>query len=370
MPTTIDDTGPYSSIFDYKEEAAKEEEKRNNLAESQRKIMRTNAVGDAFRLLIDGVGGSAGATITPKAVNPGIVNASSRLDSLKKEGDARMERLKVTDLAGKRADIEHKLRLEAEKRANQERLDAEKRAIDDRNAMYDKTRADNITDRDTQQKNAKDLITFNTNEDIRGYQEKIKSGIATPARTNRKVRYEKEDVEFTTPDTNETIYISQAEITKMQYELTKDKTKYDPDLDDALKALMKNEAVKDKSTMLVLQRNWDKIKRVLPEYANQPAAEPAPLTQAELAYNTGVSNVMNNTGLSKSEKIKRITKLNVDYKGMTEEKADFEAEKRIKENNIPIVEELKSGLAPKDSNGVIGLAPDSNGVTDVSSIFK
>jgi len=359
MPTTIDDTGPYSSIFDYKEEAAKEEEKRNNLAESQRKIMRTNAVGDAFRLLIDGVGGSAGATITPKAVNPGIVNACSRLDSLKKEGDARMERLKVTDLAGKRADIEHKLR-----------IDAEKRAIDDRNDIYDKTRDDNITDRDTQQKNAKDLITFNTNEDIRGYQEKIKSGIATPARTNRKVRYEKEDVEFTTPDTNETIFISKAEISQMQYELTKDKTKYDPDLDDALEALMKNEAVKDESAILVLKRNWDKVKRVLPEYANQPAAEPAPLTQAELAYNTGVYNVMNNTGLSKSEKIKRITKLNVDYKGMTEEKADFEAEKRIKENNIPIVEELKSGLAPKDSNGVIGLAPDSNGVTDVSSIFK
>ena len=99
------DPGPYSALFDYKDEAAKEEARQAQLQDAQKKIMRTNAIGDAFRLLVDGIGGSQGATITPKTVNPGIISASNRLQALGKERDSNLERLRLTDMANKSKDI-------------------------------------------------------------------------------------------------------------------------------------------------------------------------------------------------------------------------------------------------------------------------
>ena len=62
-------------------------------------FMRTNAIGDALRLIIDTVGASKGATVTPKGVNPGIMRASDRMKQVQDQSDDTLQRLRLTDLS-------------------------------------------------------------------------------------------------------------------------------------------------------------------------------------------------------------------------------------------------------------------------------
>lgn len=100
---------PYSALFDY-EQLAKEEEARKQQAQaSQQRIMRTNAVGDALRLISEGVTGSMGASIAPRAVNPGIMQASQRFNALEDQSRENMERLRLQDLSMKKGAIDYNL---------------------------------------------------------------------------------------------------------------------------------------------------------------------------------------------------------------------------------------------------------------------
>lgn len=279
-PTLSQDPGPYSALFDYKEEAAKEEAKNLQLQESQKKIMKTNVIGDAFRLLIDGVGGSKGATITPKGVNPGIVGASGRLTTLGKERDSNLERLRMTDMANKSRDIAYnteqarisqayRLKLEEEGSQRKLKLDEETRKNTEGDKHYDQKRKDSITDQQTAQDNSikrQNNQAKNTRDTQAEYQRNLLASFSQER--DRSVRTAKEDVEFIIPGTAEHIYISPAEILEMQSLLIGDKKKYDPSLEAALKDLMKDDPVKQESGLLVLKKNWSKVKGVL-GYANE-----------------------------------------------------------------------------------------------------
>lgn len=105
---------PYSALFDYDQIALEEEQKKQRLQESQKKIMRTNAIGDAFRLLVDAAGGSKGATITPRPVNPGILKASGRFNALEDQSQTNMERFRLQDLAMREKDMSYGLGLKAQ----------------------------------------------------------------------------------------------------------------------------------------------------------------------------------------------------------------------------------------------------------------
>lgn len=130
---------PYSALFDY-DSLAKEEEARKQQAQaSQQKIMRTNAIGDALRTIIEGATGAAGASIAPRAVNPGIMQASQRFNALEDQSRENMERLRLQDLTMKKAAIDYKLGREAEasrqtweagQTKEQNRFTAEQRALD------------------------------------------------------------------------------------------------------------------------------------------------------------------------------------------------------------------------------------------------
>ena len=112
----MNDLGPFSSLFDYKEEQALLEQRKKQQIESQKKIMRTNALGEAMRLLIDVVGGSQGASIVPRPVNPAIMQASERLRTQDADYQNQADRLKLQNLRAKEMDLQHQLGIGAEER--------------------------------------------------------------------------------------------------------------------------------------------------------------------------------------------------------------------------------------------------------------
>lgn len=112
------DPGPFTALFDYQEEQKKLDERKKQQDDSQKKIMRTNALGDAFRLLIDAVGGTQGASITPRPVNPAIMQASGRLREDNKDYYAKSDNLRLQDIRAKEMDLGYKQGLEAEGRKN------------------------------------------------------------------------------------------------------------------------------------------------------------------------------------------------------------------------------------------------------------
>ncbi len=115
MATPKQDPGPFSVLFDYKEEQKKLDERKKQQEESQKKIMRTNALGEAFRLLVDAVGGSQGASILPRPANPAIFQASERLQGYDKDYRSQSENLRLQDLRTKELDLQHGLGLERDK---------------------------------------------------------------------------------------------------------------------------------------------------------------------------------------------------------------------------------------------------------------
>jgi hypothetical protein len=159
--------GPYSSIIDYDTELEKLEKKRQQQQEAQQKIARTNAVGDAFRILVDAVGGSKGATITPKPVNPGILRATQRYDDIGKENDAEQRALKNLSLNLKEKDISTKLGTDAE--ANKRAFEAGKQG--EQNAFVagqqDKAQKHAGEMQDKSLKNTRVLKSMDTQADLK-----------------------------------------------------------------------------------------------------------------------------------------------------------------------------------------------------------
>ncbi len=100
---------PYSSIFDYDEYVKEEQAKKDQSDAAQRKIMKTNAIGDAFRLLFDTVGAGKNATVVPKAVNPGIMGASNELLRSNSEFGTRKDRIRLTEIAAKQRDMDNQV---------------------------------------------------------------------------------------------------------------------------------------------------------------------------------------------------------------------------------------------------------------------
>lgn len=100
---------PYAGLFDYDEMAKEEEARKLKLQEGQKRIQRTNAIGDALRLISEGVTGSMGASIAPRAVNPGIMQASQRINALEDQSQSNMDRIRLQDLAMKEKGLTYDL---------------------------------------------------------------------------------------------------------------------------------------------------------------------------------------------------------------------------------------------------------------------
>jgi len=178
MATPKQDPGPFTALFDYKEEQKKLDERKKQQEDSQKKIMRTNALGEAFRLLVDAVGGSQGASIVPRPANPAIFQASERLQGYDKDYRSQSENLRLQDLRTKELDLQHGLGVEAEGRQRAwegEKLDqANKQQLerDKLNAGYAKDLENTRSKNDLGQiqeryKGELDKITTKSQEDLR-----------------------------------------------------------------------------------------------------------------------------------------------------------------------------------------------------------
>jgi len=117
LRTTTDN--PYSALFDYEKLAQEEEARKQRLQESQQRIQRTNVIGDALRLIAEGVTGARGASIAPRAVNPGIMQASQRYNDIEDRSTERMDRLRLQDLAMKEKGLTYDMGQQATREARE-----------------------------------------------------------------------------------------------------------------------------------------------------------------------------------------------------------------------------------------------------------
>jgi hypothetical protein len=277
---------PYSALFDIDKLKAEEEARKAQLQASQQKIMRTNAVGDALRLLFDAVGGSQGASITPKAVNPGIIKASQRYNALEDQSTSNMDRLRLQDLAMKEKDLGYKLGQEQ----NEEAFGRQKELLSKQNEA--KTQSDaaealrrsnesakehgyKIKEIEAQGKAQRGLENYRTNENIRQYDAttgKYKDETFLASNEGRVTRLKpmaKTDLLFQIPGTNQKIYIGKEEADEMAY-LLLEKGIQNP----TLAALKMNSPVRMASLLQVIKENWDIARQAIPDLADPEQQAP------------------------------------------------------------------------------------------------
>lgn len=273
--------------MDVDELMKEQEERKKKLQAAQQKIQRTNAVGEAFRLLTDAVGGTQGASIVPRQPNQGIFQASQRYNTLEDQYNQNLDRLKLTALAQKEKDLQYNMGLQGEQRQRdwqkdtEQRQVAEKRRQDDVNFQQQKElQGERLTadqaDRKQQFQNAAALERVQTEE----YNKRNK--VSTATRTDRTKPMSKDDILFQIPNTLDKIYIGKEELSEMAYRLISEAEKTNPNalrygLDPNLKILkdyLEGKLVRTENVLQIVKKNWEKAKLALPDFASQAPAQP------------------------------------------------------------------------------------------------
>lgn len=290
--TNYEDITPYSSLVDVDQLLQEEEARKKQKQLAEKKIMRTNAIGDALHLLMSAAGASQGATITPREPNPYILKSADRYRQLDEDFERRKEQLRLQDLGLKEKDKSYQLGLE-QRDQNWQREDqktAEQREYAGEILANQQTRDDAIRkEQYAQQKemaninaaNAAKMERMRTDENLREATEKQRLYKEAIASTPRNKMATEEDIPFIVPGSTETIYIRPQEIEEMYYQLTKDKQKYDVGLEQAMKDLMSNDVVRRESAVQVLKKHWDEVKTVLPEFREGKTTDPEQLKREE-----------------------------------------------------------------------------------------
>jgi len=339
MATPKQDPGPFSVLFDYKEEQKKLDERKKQQEESQKKIMRTNALGEAFRLLVDAVGGSQGASILPRPANPAIFQASERLQGYDKDYRSQSENLRLQDLRTKELDLQHGLGVEAEGRQRAwegEKLDqANKQQLerDKLNAGY-----------------AKDLENVRSNNDLTQLQEKYRGEvekITTKAQEDLKkagglyvARY---DDPYKTEALNRDVVLGMFKDLK-QYLL--DKGVY-PTMQPAVLQSKDQGAISNDDLRKLISDYPEFFAPRLPQLTGgaplPQTPQLTPLEKRKQKYDEELEKIITNLNLSPKERARKI--------------------KALQKNNKDILD-----MEPEATKEFIPVGAD--GVTDVSSIFK
>lgn len=332
------ESGPFTALFDYQEEQKKLEERKKQQEDSQKKIMRTNSLGDAFRLLIDAVGGSMGASILPRPVNPAMMKASERLNEYDKDYQTQSDRLRLQDLRAKEMDLQYKQGLEAEGTRRQwegEKIDtAHKQQLErDRlNAQY-----------------AKELENVRSKNDLTQLQEKYKGElekVTTKAQEDLKkagglyvARY---DDPYKTEAVNRDVVIGMFKDLK-QYLL--DKGVY-PTMQPAILQVKDQGAISNDDLRKLISDYPEFFGPRLPQLTGgaplPQTPQLSPLEKRKQKYDEELEKIITNLNLSPRERARKI--------------------KSLQKNNKDILD-----MEPA-ANEFIPAGAD--GVTDVSSIFN
>lgn len=274
--------GPYSSLFNYDQEEADLKTQNEKKQKVQQKIMKTNAVGEAFRLLIEGVGAFGGATITPRNVNPGILSAVSEYAKNEDEYMQRLEGLKNKKLVLKQADLQYSLGQnaasldKAEKqaeRSHQESIQAEKEVdnyirelrlqenqyrlrgmeneavgVQKQIQMGEQTALEIALARKKEQ--------FSRGMDLTGGGASTGIDVLTPPKSDA----QRQQQSFVVPDIKKEIFLNQGMTDYIRTQLQTGRGKYDQSVPQVLRDAMNNKNLQPEAVMTVISENWDYIR--------------------------------------------------------------------------------------------------------------
>ena len=347
MPV-IKDPGPFTSLFNYEEEQKRLEQRKKQQVEAQQKISRTNALGDAFRLLIDAIGGSKGATIVPRGINPAITQASQEQRRLESDYDTKFERLRMQDLMGKEKDIQYGHALQA---TEAEREWQGKKLKDQReweNQKIGSTQAFQKEMAGINAKYAKELENVRSANDLTQIQEKYKGEvekITTKASTDigkiggfYVARYDKPD---------ETEVLNREVVIGMFKDLKKylsDKGTYPSMLPKVLQTENRGNISNDDLRKLIADYP-DFFGPRLPQLTGgvslPPQKEPTPAERRKLRYDEELEKIQTSITLSPRERMKRIRVL----------------QKKNKDILESITEPAIQQLIPAGTDGVMDISP-------------
>lgn len=303
---TYNPNAPWSSLFDWDAEEKRLTQEKEQKQSANQRIMRTNAIGDAFRLLIDAVGGSKGARIVPRPVNPGIVKAVESYWKAGEDYQTQLQGLSAKKLAAQSSDLQYKLGLESEGRKEkfeagqtekQMKFTAEE-AEKARTGRMGEISANKIAELEVLVERGKqDAANLKAQAQISGDLEKLKSANAIeesnkalenqlqlekakayyqrgmfgeggrmhPIFTPPKSETIRKEQEFIVPDLPDkpTIYLSQALMDDLRSELQSGRSAYD-DIPQVLKDAIRNERIEYSSLKTVFRDNWEYLKKLLP----------------------------------------------------------------------------------------------------------
>jgi len=305
--------GPYSALFDWDKETNSAKQDNEKKQAAQKKIMRTNALGEAFRLLAEGVGATQGSTITPRNVNPGILSAVNEYGKNDTEYMQRMSGLDTKKLALASEDLKYKLGTEA---AKADRAFKQQEAEKDRAAQAEKELNNFIKEQMLLEKQYKLRGLENEAEAARKLHQSATDALLGIERDRKKAQFErgldlipgqglttgidiltppqkgdKGSMQFITPDTHQTIYLTPGLINYISTQLSTGKSQYDQTIPRVLRDIMANKNPQPEALAKAFTDNWDFIRdnifAPVPDLAAQiglkPGEEPPPSQTASSA---------------------------------------------------------------------------------------
>ena len=98
---------PFSSIFSYEEEENRQKDMFKRREAVDQKIIRTNAIADAFRLITQGVGAGMGATIKKEAPNQNVIKAFDDYMALDDDRREALDRWRMFDWQNQIRDLDY-----------------------------------------------------------------------------------------------------------------------------------------------------------------------------------------------------------------------------------------------------------------------
>lgn len=286
---------PYSAIYDWKDEEERALANKEKMQKTQQKIMRTNALGEAFRVLGEGISAGAGAPVTPRNPNPFILNAVSEYAKSDIDYINKLEGIRTKKLALKQADTQYNIGREAATTERENKLadDAAKelnttiRELRLQENLYRLRGLENEAN-DIREKAkfaeeaaanieiARKKAQFDRGIDLipgQGYSTGI--DILTPP-----AKGDKSSMQFVTPDTKQTIYLNPGLINYISQQLSVGKGQYDQTVPRVLRDIMANKNPQPEALAKAFTDNWDYIRDNLllpvPDLAKQLGLEPNP----------------------------------------------------------------------------------------------
>jgi len=317
---SYDPNTPWSSLINWDEEEKKLAQEKEKKQSANQRIMRTNAIGDAFRLLIDAVGGAKGARIVPRPTNPGIVKAVETYWGADEEYRKQIQDLSTRKLAARSADLQYKLGLEQTNAAQKFQADESKK---ERTARKELVGDQKIAELEVlKARGEQEATIMRIQAELTGNLEKIKAAESIEEQNNElenqlvlekakaynqrgmfgdaqkmhpifippKSETLRKEQEFIVDDLPEkpTIYLSQGLMDDLRSELQSGKSAYD-DIPSVLKDAIRNERIEYSSLKTVFKENWQYLKKLLPPktyeaiYGNPQTQQAAQTSQGTAA---------------------------------------------------------------------------------------